>query len=68
MMIARIKKTASARGLVNNALPKKGELNLPPQCRYFFGGVLAGGFVPAGFAGLAVAPLAGGAATPDCAL
>jgi hypothetical protein len=64
-MIATIKKTASARGLINNALRNKLELKLPARCRYFFGGVLAGGFVPAGFAGLAVAPLAGGAATPD---
>jgi hypothetical protein len=66
MMIATIKKTASARGLNKiNPLRNKLKLKLTPRCRYFFGGVLAGGFVPAGFAGLAVAPLAGGAATPD---
>jgi hypothetical protein len=70
----REKKTASARGLLEN----KSKVKLPERCRYCFGGVLAGavGLLAAGVAGLLVAGFTGlgavldaaGAGTLDCAL
>lgn len=70
----REKKTASARGLLENKLAVK----LPERRRYCFGGVLVGavgllvagveGLLVAGFTGLGAALDAAGAGTPDCAL